>query len=443
MALFGTAGIRGSTHTAITPAFMHTMGRALALYVGGGTVVCGQDARRTSPPLAAALQAALMAHGCTVLDVGVVPTPVLAFASWRYGVPAAMITASHNPPQDNGIKVFSCGREVGRAAEVAIERLFGDTGPPFCPVPGHRMVEDVMGRYVRHIVSRVAGPSPHGALRGLSFLVDGGNGVGTSCLARILGHMGAMVTTVNSHVSGQVPGRPSEPTPHHLAQTLALSSHLGVHGVFAQDGDADRIVLYLPDGTAVAEDTLLAYFADRYAGEGDCVVLSIDTSRRTDEVLARRGIPVHRVPLGYLHDGVEALAPAFAGEPWKHIHPHIGPWIDGMASAAMLAVARADRPWEDLFAAIPSYPFRKESVPLPSDEAANRVVEALKKKGNIDAVSTPTDGGRGMRLDYSDGSWVLVRPSGTEPKLRVLIEGPTSGRVSELWDLVTTCVERM
>jgi phosphomannomutase len=376
-----------------------------------------------------------------VLDAGVVPSPLLAYASSICSMPGAMITASHNPPLDNGIKLFDSGYEVGRETEMSIERfaLSDESLPPratmskACPL-------DVVPSYIRHVHSYARKLFPETDLSGISIFLDGGNGVGTHVLASLLGVLGASVHSCNSHATGLFPGRPSEPSPENLVASLDLARELGVDLIFAQDGDADRLSVFDKAGNVVPEDTLLAAFARHYAHEGDCVVLSIDTSFRTDKVLSQRGIPVHRVPLGYLHDGVRTYSPSFAGEPWKHIHVQSGPWIDGIMSGVILSLAVATDGWDTFFGGIPSYPYRKRAIALSlgtsARTVAERVRDAVAGSGDIQSIDETS----GIRVNFADGSWVLVRPSGTEPKLRIIVEGTSQNRFKELENAVDSII---
>ena len=379
-----------------------------------------------------------MRNGVSVLDAGVVPSPVLAYATYAYRLPGVMVTASHNPPGDNGIKVFDAGYEVGRDVESSLEAHI--SAPPKRRGPtAFRSSSslDVTPSYVRHALSYAQALFPASSLDGMTVLLDGGNGVGTPVLSALLGRSGATVHTCNSHASGSFPGRPSEPSPENLAQTLDMAKSFDADIVFAQDGDADRLTVFGRDGQVVPEDTLLAAFSRFYATPGDCVVLSIDTSFRTDRVLASEGIPVYRVPLGYLHDGIHTHVPAFAGEPWKHIHIGSGPWIDGIVSGLVLSHAIAEGGWDSFFGSIPSYPYRKRGVQLPSREAMGTIIQQVRERiGGLSGVES-VDETSGVRINFRDGSWVLVRPSGTEPKLRIIVEGTTQKLFNELDSLVS------
>ncbi|MCL7418197.1 MAG: phosphomannomutase, partial [Halalkalicoccus sp.] len=197
------------------------------------------------------------------------------------------------------------------------------------------------------------------------------------------------------------------------------------------DGDADRIVVLDGDGAVVHEDTILAILAERYTRESDApdpvVVTTPNASARIDERVEVAGGRVERVRLGALHEGVARVREAggtvvFAAEPWKHIHPDFGGWIDGVASAAVLARLVAEAGGLDsLREPVTERPYQKVAVECPDerkDPAMDRLETALPEAFPEATVDTAY----GVRLEWPDGSWILVRPSGTEPYIRLYAE---------------------
>jgi len=452
MNLFGTAGIRGPVSERVTPELALSVGRAVATHArdaggdgtGGSdadaaaasrpTIVLGQDGRETSDGLAAAVEAGLESAGADCRRVGVVPTPALAYASrGRRGV---MITASHNPPTDNGIKLFDNGVEYDRAAERQIESLVADHqhSAPWDEWGSTGSV-DVIGVYrddvVDHAREFFGAATP---LSGLSIVVDCGNGMASLGTPQVLRELGARVVSLNANVDGHFPGRESKPTRESLGDFLGFLADGEFDFGVAHDGDADRIVVADGDGEVVDENTVLAVLAARYARESDAadpvVVTTPDTSARIDELVREAGGRTERVRLGALHEGMARERTAggdeteivFAAEPWKHIHPNFGGWIDGIVSAAMVSglVAEADDV-EGVRAPVAERPYRQVNVECPDDakDAAMRHLETelpeLFPEGD---VSTEY----GVRIELPDAAWVLVRPSGTEPYVRVYAE---------------------
>jgi phosphomannomutase len=441
--LFGTAGIRGAVRTRVTPAFALRV--AAAAGRDGGEFVVGRDGRESGPALVAAVEAGLTAAGARVVRVGQVPTPALAYASrGRRGV---MVTASHNPPTDNGLKFFHDGQEYDREAERRVERRVADPDPPaeWTDWGGSERAEPLP--HYREAVVEYA--RPFGAsLEGLRVVVDCGNGMASVATPRVLAAMGADTIALNDNVDGHFPGRESKPTPESLADLRAFVAGDGAELGFGHDGDADRIVVLDGDGEIVHEDTVVAILAERYVREsraGDPVVVTTpNASARIDERVRAAGGRVERVRLGALHEGVEAAyaeggpetAVVFAAEPWKHVHPGLGPWIDGVTSAAVLARLVAAEGLASLREPVAERPYRKVSVPCPDEH--KRVAMAALETTLPEAFPEATlDTEHGVRLELPDGSWLLVRPSGTEPYVRLYAES------DEVDDLVERARERI
>jgi phosphomannomutase len=263
---------------------------------------------------------------------------------------------------------------------------------------------------------------------------------------QLLTRLGADVVSINGTVDGFFPGRPSKPTPDTLAEFREfVAGHRTDFGL-AHDGDADRIVLVDGSGEVVHEDTVVAILAEYYVRTADIpdpvVVTTPNASGRIDQRVEAAGGTVERVRLGALHEGIAAVRPSgtvvFAAEPWKHIHPELGLWIDGIASAGLLSVLVAAAGGLDtLREPVTERPYRKESLPCPEGEkepVMDRVSETLPAAFPAATVSTEY----GVRLSFEDGSWVLVRPSGTEPYVRLYAE---SDGVEELVGDVRSTVE--
>ncbi|AZH25903.1 phosphohexomutase domain-containing protein [Haloplanus aerogenes] len=442
MDLFGTAGIRGSVRTEVTPELAVAVGQAVGR--DAGEVVVGRDGRTTGGALAAAVEAGVRSGGAAVRRVGVVPTPALAFASrGRYGV---MLTASHNPPGDNGIKCFVDGVEYDRDRERVIEeRVAADHDPVAWDVWGDGHEESVLDAYRAAVVDYARG---YGApLDDLSVAVDCGNGVGALATPAVLRDLGATVETLEGNVDGHFPGRESKPTPESLTTLRRFVADGDVAFGIGHDGDADRIVIVDGSGEVVHEDTVLAIVAERYVRASDAadpvVVTTPNASARIDERVTAAGGRVERVRLGALHEGIAAVRKeggtvVFAAEPWKHIHPAFGGWIDAVASAAVFARHVAAEGIDGLRAPVTERPYRKVSVPCP-DPAKADAMERLRTTLPEAFPEASVDTAHGVRLERPDGSWLLVRPSGTEPYVRLYAE---SESVDDLVTEARAVIER-
>ena len=458
MVTFGTAGIRGSVAETVTPAVALAVGSAVGhLAVAESAlpnpeIVIGRDGRLTGPALAAAVEAGVAAAGAIPIRVGTVPTPTLAFASRdRYGL---MLTASHNPPADNGIKCFVDGQAFDDDREARIEsRLDTDTGPADFerwqapqrrePLPDYRAA---VAAYVRN---HQPADEPTAPCEGLRIAVDCGNGMAALATPHVLETLGASVVALNGNVDGRFPGRPSKPTPETLGDLRAFVADGDFDLGIAHDGDADRIVLLDSDGEIIHEDSVVAMLAGYYtrravagddAGDKPVVVTTPNASGRIDQQVTAAGGRVERVRLGALHEGIAAVdrgAVVFAAEPWKHIHPSFGGWIDGVVSAALFTGLVATHGLATLREPITERPYRKVSIDCP--DGAKAAAMTTLESSLPDAFSEATVSvEHGVRLALPDGSWLLVRPSGTEPYIRLYAE---SESVDEIVDTATERIE--
>jgi phosphomannomutase len=447
MDLFGTAGIRGSAVEKVTPELALAVGRAAGrdaveqnstsnqkseISDDGEEFVVARDGRETGRALAAAMEAGLESAGADVRRAGQLPTPVLAFASrGRRGV---MLTASHNPPTDNGIKLLVDGEEYDREAEKTIDRrVEADESPVAWDEWGESERVDVLDGYREAVVDYAR---EQGApLDGRRVVVDCGNGMAAVATPQVLRTLGAEVVTLNANVDGHFPGRESKPTPETLEDLRNFvaddpEADLGI----GHDGDADRIVIVDGDGEVVHEDTVVAILAAHYADQseaGDPVVVTTpNASGRIDEQVEAAGGRVERVRLGALHEGIAAAREdgdedtevVFAAEPWKHVHTQFGGWIDGVTSAAVVSrlVAEAGG-LGPLREPVTERPYRKVSVSCP-DDAKPAAMEQLETAIPDRFPETEVATEYGVRATFPDSSWVLVRPSGTEPYVRIYAE---------------------
>jgi phosphomannomutase len=462
MELFGTAGIRGDVIDRVTPELALRVGRALALEAAADSpdVVVGRDGRTTGPGLAAAVEAGLSSGGATVSRVGVVPTPALAHASRsRYGV---MVTASHNPPGDNGLKCFADGTEYDSDAEATLEERV-TAEPSSSPwdewgSSTHEAIlddyRDAVGSYALDFVETDAQLSA--PLEDTRIAVDCGNGTAGLATPQVLADLGATPIALHANVDGHFPARESKPTAESLTDLRSVVSEdettdFGI----GHDGDADRIVIVGPDGDVVPEDTILAILAEQYvraSTAGDPVVVTTpNASGRIDERVSAAGGRTERVALGKLHEGIARERAAgspeteivFAGEPWKHVHPAFGGWIDGVVSAAVLALLIEEAGGIGaLRDPVTERPSRTVSIPCPDEQKAaamEQVANTLPEQfpeGDVDAEY-------GVRIDLPDGSWVLVRPSGTEPYLRCYAESEdVEGLVEPAREIIEQAIEQ-
>lgn len=449
MGLFGTAGIRGVTGESITPELALRVGVAMGMQVKdenvANVVYVGHDGRVTSSGITHAVISGLLSTGVEVRRVGEVPTPVVAFASRKaHGI---MVTASHNPPEYNGLKLFRDGREYMRSEEEALEELFeADLGVAEWREWTTPQRINPLSNYLDAVEEYA---SQYGsASESLKIAVDCGNGMASRATPSVLDRLDAEVVTVNANVDGWFPGRGSKPTPESLESFREFVRDRSFDIGIAHDGDADRIVVVQHDGEIVHEDTILAIIAERYVRESDVedpvVVTTPNTSTRVDERVEIAGGRVVRTGLGELQDGIASVRNSgetvvvFAAEPWKHIHPKMGWWIDGIVSAAVLARLVGEAVSIDtLRKDIQERPYKKRNVQCP-ETAKRRVMNALNSVFATEFDDATITTSYGIRVDLGDDGWLLVRPSGTEPVIRVYCE---SNQVDTLLERAIRLIE--
>jgi len=435
--LFGTRGIRGSILTRVTPELALRFGEALASHLGnGGEVTVGRDNRTSSEMLEAAVVSGLVSGGCDGVMLGLVPIPALAFqtreARARGGV---MVTASHNPPADNGLKCLDGeGMDYLPQEEEALERLVAageGGGVPWDRVGGVTEFPRTKKSYVEAVLRRIPPLE-----RRIRVVVDCANGAASDVTPTVLRRLGCEVVAVNDQPDGHFPGRPPEPTPENLQALGAAVRNTRADLGVAHDGDGDRLAVLDGEGRFLAHSRVIALFAAealRRLG-GGLVVTSVDTSLCIDQVVEGLGGTVERTRLGEVHAGLRGKGRVvMVAEPWKIIDPSWGPWVDGVYSAVRLAkmLDEGGGSVTRLFSGIPSYPEERTSFFCPEEEKARameRVSRGLARDKAVAGVWTFD----GLRVNYEDGSWILLRPSGTEPKIRLYAEARTRRRLREL-----------
>ncbi len=424
--MFGTSGIRGEFGEDVTAATALAVGRAIASN-GNGRVVVGRDPRATGQLLVDVLSAGLRECGADVGHLGELPTPTIARAVEWYGADMGVaVTASHNPPEDNGLKLWSAdGSAAVGTEQAAIEDRIrrGDyTTAAWDEIGSRHRFNGARGRHVDAIADAVAVEPP------LQVVVDVGHGSGR-LTANALRRLGCSVTTIDAMPDGSFPARESEPTAEScemLRQTVAGSdADLGV----AHDGDADRMLAVTESGRFVPGDVLLALFARREATAGSRVAVPIDASMAVADELASAGADViyTRVGDGYVAERTAEPDVVFGGEPsgaW--IWPEITRCPDGpLAAAKLAALVATDGSLDALVDDVPTVPIKRTSVRTDQKEA---VVDAVAGALPDDDRVTDVDG---IRIDV-DGGWFLVRASGTEPLVRITAEAREESRMESL-----------
>ena len=439
---FGTDGLRGVANTELTPELVLALGRAAARVVGGGTWYAARDTRRSGLMLQAALAAGLTSEGAEVLDLGVLPTPGVAYLSAADGVPGAMISASHNPFGDTGVKLFGPGgRKLADATEAAIEaELDGDGGahrPAGAAVGTVRLAPvEAAERYLDHLVGSLEGRS----LDGLHVVVDCAHGAASTIGPLAFERLGARVDVMGHRPDGVNinEGCGSTQLDELRAAVVAAGADAGV----AFDGDADRCLAVDHTGAVVDGDHMMAICAVDLRARGllvdDTVVVTVMTNLGFRQAMAAAGIVVRTTAVGdrYVLEALEAGGYGLGGEQSGHlIFRRLATTGDGILTglAVLDVVARSGRSLADLAgAAMTRLPQVLQNVVVASGSLQTALATADRLWDEVRAVEAELG---------SEGR-VLLRPSGTEPLVRVMVEAPTAERAEALAARVVEAVER-
>jgi phosphoglucosamine mutase len=433
--LFGTDGIRGVANVDLKPTLAYALGRATAHRLVGpdGTMVVGQDTRRSGDMFVAAITAGATSLGTDVHVAGDIPTPALAFLT-RSGSHAAgiMVSASHNPSDDNGLKVLDAdGLKLEDATEDELEQLIwreGELGGVPNAGIGRRIdaAADV-GRYREHRVTMAEGIPA----RGLRIVLDGANGSGGPIGAEILAATGATIEAINVDADGvNINVRCGATDPAQLAEVVV---HRGADLGFALDGDADRLIAVDATGAVVDGDRILGILAlDRLRRDAlpGGLVVSILSNGGLQAAVEAAGGQVVRTPVGdkYILDGMQVSGAMLGGEKSGHVivleQTTSG---DGIVTAleVLRVMCAAGAGLAELAAAIPLLPQHQRAIKARHKDQWEG--DLVLGRAIADATARLGEAGR-----------IVVRPSGTEPALRVMVEGPDEALVAELADTLAS-----
>ncbi len=431
--LFGTSGIRGKIGSEVTCELALNVGKSLAYYLKNkGTVVVGYDTRTTNKMLEQAISAGLLESGVDVIEIGMVPTPLVGYATEKLDADAGvMITASHNPSQYNGIKLWNKnGMAYTQKQEREIEEIYADKSyisVGWQDIGKLSVNEEIKGQYIDDLVDMVD------IREGLKVVIDCASGAGSEISPLVFRKAGCEVTTLNSQPDGFFPGRNPEPNVENLQTLMKTVVAIGADLGIAHDGDADRMITVDEKGNISPFDSLLALISKQFDGD---IVTTVDAGLCMDESVNGEVI---RTPVGDVNVAeviIEKNA-AFGGEPsgtW--LHPDFCMCPDGILSGLRMAeIVSKEGKLSDLLAEIPSYPNIREKITC-SKEAKIKVMENMEEllKSVFDDISD-VNSIDGVRLTFGDDSWVLVRPSGTEDYIRITLESRDTQRAEEIRDI--------
>jgi phosphomannomutase len=432
--IVSVSGIRGIVGRSLTPAVALAFASALGEHVRGQAVVVSRDGRPSGKTLRYAVLAGLTAAGCEVHDLGVAPTPTVGLAVRTLSAAGAVqITASHNPAPWNGLKLFgpdgrilsaTAGRQVQDLFEAGAARSAG--WDEIGTVKPHRQAEEVHNDHVLRLIE-----VPRVRAARFKAFVDGNGGAGGPLARRLLGSLAVEVVGQGLEPDGFFRHDP-EPTEENLREVAPLVEKHKAKVGFVLDPDADRLALIDETGRYVGEELTLALAVlYRLRHERGPVVINMSTSRVVEDIAGRFNCPVHRSAVGEANvaDRMVAVNALIGGEGnGGVIDPRVGLVRDpfaGMALALAL-LAETGRKLSELVAELPSYRIVKEKYTVDR-ERLPALFEALVAKWPEAKVNRED----GLRLDWAD-RWAHVRPSNTEPIVRVIAEAPEAEQAKGL-----------
>jgi phosphoglucosamine mutase len=444
--LFGTSGIRGIVNQDLTLKLAIQTGLAVATATNAGKITTAHDTRTTATTIENALTAGLLAGGVQVVKLGLIPTPLLAYATRQLKANmGVMITASHNPPQYNGIKLFSPNTMAyTEKQQDKIERLISKQ------------------RYRRQTYEKIGTTTTADATRDYiealkkialrkhwRIILDPGNGATCHLAPRIFQALGCKIVTINVQPDGYFPGRSPEPDEGSLAELCKMTKQLRAEAGFAYDGDGDRMVAVTERGDFASFDQTLAAYAAYIVKEnkGATIITIVEASMCIEKMVQQRGGKVYRTKVGdvAVAEEIKKQRAIFGGEPcgaWIHPQFHFCP--DGILSSVLLlkTLENEEQALSKFIEEVPHYPVEKKGVGC-SDEAKakvmQKIIETLPPVFSHVIDLTVIDG---VRLTLTKG-WVLIRASGTEPLIRVKVEAETEREAEKIMEKCINHVHRI
>ena len=417
MSFFGSSGIREKVSLDF---FALSFKVGLALGSSHTSAVVGWDTRTSSDALRHIITSGILLSGAQVYEAGVVPTPTLAFASRNFSC-GVMLTASHNPPEYNGIKILNPdGSAFDSRQRLEIEQLVSQNSlniTSWDKIKASLIYSNAIEEHIEHILHYFP------PLK-LKVIIDCGSGATSLAAPYLLKRLGCEVIAINSYPSGYFP-RGMEPIPENLSALMktvkAEKASLGI----AYDGDGDRMMVIDEEGKFIPGDKLLAIFAQSLKARR--IITTVDASMLVEEL----DFEVERTKVGdpFVSEELKRGGGEFGGEPsgcW--VFPQVSLCPDGLYASAKILQIAAERKLSKLASEIPSYPLFRGSVLGRNLKLA----EIEKKLKNLNPLSINTKDG--LRLSFKDG-WLLIRPSGTEPKVRVTAEAKSVKRAKELYNI--------
>ena len=435
--LFGTNGIRGLVNVELTPEMVIKVGCSIGTFFGRKNLLIGHDARTSGPMFARAVVSGLTATGCNVFFAGMAPTPALQYAVKNHKMDGGVIiTASHNPPEYNGIKViWSDGIETSHEQEVEIENIYFDNKIVFAEWDKLGTLRELPGindEYVQAIEKQV-NPAKI-AERHFHVVVDAANSVGGLTAPPLLRELGCKVTSINANIDGTFPGRLPEPRPESLTDLASTVKAIGADLGVAFDGDADRSIFVDENGVIYWGDKTFAVIIKQFLikNPGAKIVTPVSSSTLIkDTVQAYKGELIWtKVGSVTVSQKMKELNAKLGGEENGGVFygPHQAVRDGAMTTALLLNImAETGEKLSKLVAEQPQYFIEKGKIECP-DEKKEVLLQKLFEQVKGENISTID----GVKIWFSDNSAILIRPSGTEPVFRLYAEAKSQEKALKL-----------
>ncbi len=432
--------VRGVVPDDLDADVARAVGAAFVRLVDAGTVVVGYDMRESSPALAAAFADGVTGQGADVVEIGLASTDLLYFASGRLGVPGAMFTASHNPARYNGIKLCRAGAApVGQDSGLREIRQMVERGVPgYDAAPGSVARRDMLGEYADYMKHLVPGIED---IRPLKVVVDAGNGMGGLTVPRVFDGLKVELTALYFELDGSFPHHEANPIePENLRDLQAKVREVGADCGLAFDGDADRCFVVDERGEVVAPSVLTALIATRELDKepGSKIIHNLITSHAVPEIVREHGgEPVRtRVGHSFIKATMAETGAVFGGEHSGHFYFRDFWRADsGMLAAlhTLAALGAQDGTLSQLLSSFSRY--------AASGEINSEVADQAAKAAQVEQAFAGRDGVRvdhldGLTVELANGAWFNLRPSNTEPLLRLNVEAPDEATMTRLRDEV-------
>jgi len=427
------SGARGIIGDSLTPQLAATLAQAFGTYVGGGPVLVGRDARASGIMLAEAVVSGLLSVGCRPIDVGILPIPSFLFLTKATNAAGGIaVTASHNPRQWNGLK-FVSHRGLYLTPQQTEEFLdiYHQGAFDFIPAGKYKSVQvmsDAADAHLRRLLTRFDGSTIR--RRRIRVVLDCNNGAGAVLAPRFLLELGCEVIPLYCEPNGEF-AHDSEPTPENISDVCAAVKSSKADVGFIQDADADRLAIVDERGRPLGEELTLVWAASHVLRKTKgSIVCNLSSTRALDDLAARYGVKIFRTKIGEVNVVEKLLAAkpraVIGGEGnGGVIDPEIHPCRDSFAAMGLVleALAAGRKPVSSLVGALPRYVLLKDRIE-GSAERAHRLIGVLKKRYENKGTISLQDG---LKVDFPD-HWIHIRPSNTEPVIRVLAEAKTKAR---------------